>query len=191
VTPTWAVVLVGLGGGVLGSLATAFVTISHQRAAEFRAHMLNAADDFSTRAIEALQAARNASSEVKKDDSPLDDPEKDWFRAEIQALLDTANQALDDVLARQARVHLLFGSQSPPGIAATGVASQLRNMMSALDHRPDSVRDHEAMSMYSRNFTGTLEQHEKFNDAARAALQETWWRRHRPKLKGRRKALTS
>lgn len=79
---------------------------------------------------------------------------------------------MDDVLAKQARVHLVFGDDTPAGLAATGVASQLRNLLSALEHRPDSIRDHDAMSMYSRNFTGTLEQHEKFTRAARADL--TW-----------------
>jgi hypothetical protein len=48
-TPTWAVILVGLAGGVIGSAVTTLLTISHERAAEFRSHMLNAADDFSTR----------------------------------------------------------------------------------------------------------------------------------------------
>jgi hypothetical protein len=143
VTPTWAVVLVGLAGGVLGSLLTTVLTISHERAAELRAHMLNAADEFSTEAIAALQHARNAAGEIKKDDAPLDD-ETGWFRAEIRAYLDKANQAVDDALAKQARVHLLFGDESPAGIATTGVVSQLRNMLMALDHRhvqPELHRD--------------------------------------------------
>lgn len=177
--------VVGLGGGVLGSLLTTLVTISHERGAELRAHMLSAADEFSTGAIEALQTARNAAGEIKKDEAPLDD-ETDWFRQDIKTQLDAANQAVDDVIGKRARVHLLFGDQSPAGIAATGVTSQLRNMLSALEHRPDSIRDHEAMSMYSRNFDGTLEQHERFNRAARAALTETWWKRagaHLPRRK--------
>jgi hypothetical protein len=147
--------------------------------------MLNAADEFSTGAIEALQIARNAAGEIKKDDSPLDD-ETNWFRQDIKTYLDAANQAVDDVLGKRARLHLLFGDDSDAGIAATGVTSQLRNMLSALEHRPDSIRDHEAMSMYSRNFDGTIEQHEKFNRAARAALTETWWKRVRAHLRRRK-----
>jgi hypothetical protein len=50
-------------------------------------------------------------------------------------------------------------------------------MLSALERQPGSIRDHEAMSMYSRNFEGTLEQHERFNRAARAAINQTWWGR--------------
>jgi hypothetical protein len=56
-------------------------------------------------------------------------------------------------------------------------------MLSALERRPDSIRDHEAMSMYSRNFDGTLEQHESFNRSARAALTKSWWQRARPAKK--------
>jgi hypothetical protein len=186
VTPTWAVVLVGLAGGALGSLLTTLVTISHERGAELRAHMLNAADGFSTGAIAALQQARNAAGEIKKDDSPLDD-DSGWFRSDIKALLDAASGAVDDVLAKQARVHLLFGDQSPAGIAATGVASQLRNMMSALERRPDSIRGNQAMSMYSRNFDGTLQQHEGFNRAALASLRETWRDRLRKRWQSFRK----
>jgi hypothetical protein len=179
VTPTWVVILVGLGSGVFGSLLTTVLTISHERAAQLRTHMLNAADEFSTGAISALHQARNAAGEIKKDDTSLDD-ETGWWRSEIKTSLDAANQAVDDVLARQARIHLLFGDQSPAGIAASGVASQLRNMLMALDHRPDSIRDREAMSMYSRNFNRTIEQHEKFNRAALAALRQSWWDRFRP-----------
>lgn len=100
--------------------------------------------------------------------------------ASINAVAPAADDvAGDDVLAKQARVHLLFGGQSATGIAATGVGSQLRNMVSVLERRPDSIRDNDAMSMYSRNFDGALEQHERFTRAARAALKETWWQRIR------------
>lgn len=182
-TPTWAVILVGLAGGVLGSLITTLLTISHERATELRSHMLNAADDFSTGAISALQQARNAAGEIRKDDTPLDD-DTGWFRPEIRNLLDAANQVVDDVLAKQARVHLLYGDQSPAGIAAAGVTSQLRNVLMALEHRPDSIRGHEGMSMYSRSFSRVLEEHEGFNRAALTVLQQTWSDRFRRSSSG-------
>jgi hypothetical protein len=178
-TPTWAVVLVGLGSGLAGSLATAFVTISHERASELRAHMLNAADEFSTGAISALMQIRTAAGEVKKDTVPLDDPNSAWWRADIKEHFDAANAAVDGALAKQARVHLLFGDQSDAGIAAAGVTSQLGGMVMAVEHRPDSIRDHGEMSRYSRYFGTTLEQHEKFNLTALVALQQTWWDRLR------------
>jgi hypothetical protein len=176
VTPTWAVILVGIGGALLGSLVGTLLTISHERAAEFRAHQLNAADDFTISAIAALQEARITAGEIKKDDASLNDT-TGWFRKEIQASLDAANIAVDAAIAKRARIGLLFGDGSPVSKAATGVTSQLRNMMSALERRPDSIRDHEAMSAYSRGFDGTIEQHERFNRAALVALNQTWWQR--------------
>ena len=185
-TPTWAVILVGLGSAILGTLVATLLTISHERAAELRAHMISAADDFSTGAISALQQARIAAGEVKKDPSrPLGDGKN--FTPEIQAHLDKANGAVDEVLAKQARVHLLFGDQSPAGLAAAGVTSQLRNMLMALEHRPDSIRDPDEMSRYSRNFTSTLEQHERFNLAALVVLQQTWWDRFRERRRLRKR----
>jgi hypothetical protein len=98
------------------------------------------------------------------------------IRKEIQTCLDAANDAVNEVLARQARIYL-FGDESPAGIAAAGVASHLRSVMFALEHRPDSIRDHDAMSRYDQNVTRTREQHEKFNRAARGACTETRWGR--------------
>jgi hypothetical protein len=186
-TPTWAVILVGLGSAILGTLLATLLTISHERAAELRAHMLSAADEFSTGTIWALQQARIAAGEVKKDDTTSLGDERN-FGPEIQAHLDKANDHVDEVLAKQARIHLLFGDQSPTGLAAAGVTSQLRNMLMALEHRPDSIRDHDEMSRYSRNFTSTLEQHEKFNLAALVALQQTWWDRLRERRRLRRRS---
>jgi hypothetical protein len=161
-TPTWAVILVGIGGALLGSLVGTLLTISHERAAEFRAHQLNAADDFSTSAIAALQEARITAGEIKKDDASLNDT-TGWFRKEIRASLDAANIAVDAAIAKRARIGLLFGDPSPVAQAATGVTSQ--------------IRDREAMVAYSRGFDGTIEQHEKFNRAALVALNQTWWQR--------------
>jgi hypothetical protein len=186
VTPTWAVVLVGLGSAVLGSLLATLLTITHERSAEFRSRMLNAADEFSTGAIEALQQAQVTAGEVMKDSAtPLVDGE--GLRPEIQEQLDKVNAAFDDLLAKQARIHLLFGDHSPAGVAAAGVCSQLRNMGMALDALPhvaldalpDSLRDSAQLGRYQRNFHGTLEQHERFNRLARAELRQTWFGRLR------------
>jgi hypothetical protein len=110
VTPTWAVVLVGLASGLAGSLVTTLLTISHERAAELRTHMLNAADEFSTRTVAALQAARNVAGEIRNRDAPILDAATGRFTAEIQKQFDDVNDAVNDVLAKQARVHLLFGT---------------------------------------------------------------------------------
>jgi hypothetical protein len=173
-TPTWAVILVGVTSGALASLVTAIVTASHERAAEFRERMLNAADELSTAAIVALQQIRDTASEIKQFNGPL--VASGSFKPEIKTLLDQANKAVDDVFAKQAGVHLLFADESAATVASVGVTAHLRNMLMALDQHPDSINNHMQMSLYSRNFSGTQEEHVKFNQAA-LALQETWWDR--------------
>jgi hypothetical protein len=186
-TPTWVVILVGLTSGALGSLVTAGVTASHERAAEFRSKLLNAADEFSIAAIVALQKARNAAGRIREDKSPLVDP-TGRFKPDIQSELDAANDAVDDLFAKQARIHLLFGDESPASIAGAGTTAHLRNILMALEHRPDSIHNHGALLMYSRNFTGTQDLHEKFNLAALVVLQETWWDRVRERWQLRRRS---
>jgi hypothetical protein len=60
-------------------------------------------------------------------------------------------------------------------------------MLMALEHRPDSIRDPDEMSRYSRNFTSTLEQHERFNLAALVVLQQTSWDRFRERRRLRKR----
>jgi hypothetical protein len=188
-TPTWAVILVGLAGGVIGSAVTTLLTISHERAAEFRSHMLNAADDFSTAAIVALQQTRDVAGEITDPRTPLiEEGELNVFTAEIKARLDSANKTVDDAFAKQARVHLLFADSSPTTMASVGVTAHLRNMLMALESPPQSIRDTTVRAIYSRNFTGTQEQHVKFNQAALVALQQTWWDRLRERWDLRRRS---
>jgi hypothetical protein len=148
------------------------------RDAHARTRLLDAADGFSTGTLAALSRARIAAGEIKKNADPLDD-ESGWWRQDIRVHLDAANEAVDEVLAKQARVHLLFGDQSPTGVAATAVGTRLRNLGGTLEQRPDSIRDHNTMSAYSRYFDQTRAEHERFNRAALAALKETWWQRLR------------
>jgi integrase len=48
------------------------------------------------------------------------------FRPELQRVLDVTNDAVDEVLAIRARVHLLFGDQTPVGVEATAIGGCLR-----------------------------------------------------------------
>jgi hypothetical protein len=171
--PTWAYLLVGLAGGAIGSLLTTWMRISYDRGAELRLRMIEAADQFSTGTLEALARIRNAAGEIRKDAAPLDDGS--WWREDIREVLDAGNDAVDDLLAKQARVHLLFGDQSDAGVAATAIGVRLRNLNGTLEQRPDSIRDHNTMSAYSRYFDEVREQHATVNSAALAALKQTWW----------------
>ena len=57
-----------------------------------------------------------------------------------------AREGVEDVAA-------LLGAQGVRRIVATGVGSHLRNMVTAIERRPDSIPDREAMSMYSPTST--------------------------------------
>jgi uncharacterized protein YoxC len=128
---------------------------------------------------------RFTAGEVLKDKTtPLGDER--GFRPEIQKHLDKANEAVDDVHSKQARVHLLFGDLTRAGLAANNTTTDLNSMMMALDHRPDSLRDSEQMSRYSESFTSSQQQHEQFNRAARVAIDQSSWNRFLERLVLRR-----
>jgi hypothetical protein len=170
---------------VIGSIVTALMQGSRERVAELRAYRLDAADSFATCTLQAVTKARLAAGEVLRDRAvPIVDPGTGDMRPEIRAALDAASQAVDDVVAQQARVHLLFGSQSPAGKSATGIGESLRLINGALDHEPDSIRDYDEFRAYSVAWKRTHEGHQEFAEAAFAAIQETrsrWWRRrHSP-----------
>lgn len=77
--------------------------------------MLDAADEFSTQVVTALHAARNSSGEILelgKDD--LVDPENEW-EVVVKDAFTHVGEAVDDVQARSARLHLLFGQDSLSG----------------------------------------------------------------------------
>jgi hypothetical protein len=172
--------LVGLAGGAVGSLLTTWARISYERAAEIRAHMLGAADEFSTSTLAALTTARNATGAVLRDSTPLLD-EGGYWREDIQTAFDAANEAVDLVLAKEARVHLLFGDETPAGVADTAIGQHLRNLVATLEQR-ESLRAHGAGSEYSKYFARTQTDHKVFNRVALTALTETWWQRLRARL---------
>lgn len=58
----------------------------------------------------------------------------------------------------------------------------------ALETRPDSIRDRKVRAIYSQSWSEAQEQHVKFNSAALAALQETWWDRLLERWKLRRRS---
>ena len=67
-------VVVGLGSGLVSSIVSTLLTISHERAAEFRSRMLQAAEDFlrrseavADRVSEAVMTAANGDGSVPPD----------------------------------------------------------------------------------------------------------------------------
>jgi hypothetical protein len=170
-TPVWVTIVVALASGVGTGLLATMMRVSHERGAELRAHMLNAADEFSVAVVAALQRMRNAAGETRRIVGDLVDPTTAWYTTEWSRELDDVNAKIDDVTAKRARVHLLFGDLTPAGQAATTVVTHLRNMDMALNNRPDSIRDHESAAQYHSNFEGVTESSREFNRAALGALR--------------------
>jgi H+/Cl- antiporter ClcA len=139
-TPTWAVIVVGLISGALGVLLSTLLRISHERGAEMRGRMLDAADGFSAAVVAALQDAASAESKIINDlPTDLLTATGEWL-PEIQEIKMELHALVNDAQARQARVHLLFGEERPAGLSATEIVTRLRNLELAIAGWPKSVK---------------------------------------------------
>jgi hypothetical protein len=87
-------IVVGLGSGLGSSMVSTLLTVSHERAAEFRSRMLQAAEDFLRRAEAARRLVRRPRSTTAEE--PLD------------ALLD----AWGDLVSAVILIELLFNRDS-------------------------------------------------------------------------------
>jgi hypothetical protein len=174
-------VLVAIASG----LGATLLTISHERGAELRGRMLDAADEFSTRAVAALNVARNSFGEILVLSGEGPYVESDTIRSEIQEAIDRLGLAVAEAQARQARVRLLFGDESAAGLAAAEMITSLRDIELTIHQWPylsteDFERDHDTV----------LSAQAKFNRSALQQLRGTWPRRvSRPirQLAGRRR----
>jgi hypothetical protein len=101
--PLWATLLVGLAGGIIGTLAT----VSHERGAEFRTRMLTAADEY----LQALTDAVNRVGDVRT--LPND------AEAQLDDAFEQLEEALDEARVMLGRVNLLFGANSPTWATAS------------------------------------------------------------------------
>lgn len=177
-TPTWVTVLVEVTAGVASGLLGTTLRISHDRGAELRSRMLSGADEFSIAVVAARQPMRSLAGWVLKwPHVQLVDPATGWYTAEFETKINVVNADIDEVLAKQTRVHPLLGDLSPAGISVTAIEHHLRLMDSSLTTRPTSLRDNGVRVRYSRNFTRVQEEQEAFNRAALDALRDTTPRR--------------
>jgi hypothetical protein len=110
--------LIGLGSGLAGSV----LTVSHERAAEFRSRMLLAAEDFLRRAETMRALARGPGAETSGESVTL--------------LL----RAWDDLVPAVILVELLFGHDSDAAIEAREVGNELRDVERALRAGSDPSR---------------------------------------------------
>jgi len=113
-TPLWVTLFVGLGAGVLGSLLTTTLRIRHEREADLRSRMLEAADEFVAAATKANErigtlALRRSLAEVRAGEGGnLAAPAQADLDA-LNPLWDDASASLAETLRRLPRIRLLFG----------------------------------------------------------------------------------
>jgi hypothetical protein len=173
-------VLVALLGGVGGAIVAKLLEGRFQRSHDLRTWRLAATDDFTTGAHQALiglRTARNALYEHggARPDGHIEirDPTTDKVRPEIREALDASESLVDAAVSRLGRIHILFGSESPTGKAATETIVKLRASFQALDEWPvpDTVAS-------GRAFEAATASHNAFNAAVLQALEAegTRWR---------------
>jgi hypothetical protein len=166
-TSAWITVIVAIVSGLAGTM----LRISHDRGAELRSRMLNAADEFSIAVVAALSRMRNTAGEV------IGAPPRPLitrpYTVVFEKELDEVNDAVADALEKLARVHLLFGDLSNTGRTARAVVDHLRNMDMALNQRPDSIRTPKQRVLYNQNTEQAVANHGDFNRAALRALRDS------------------
>jgi hypothetical protein len=124
--PLWAAIVIGLGGGVIGTLVAQWL----QRGAEMRTRMLETADEFISAGIAAERAVREASLAL-----PL-----------VGGLTDPPTEELDDALARTKessaemsamlpRIQLLFGDKSATKAEAVSASLAFIDLSNELGER--------------------------------------------------------
>jgi hypothetical protein len=178
----WQTVAISLGGGAITG-TTAFVATwlrgkqdgtqldrrlvherEHQareleaaRAEQWRDRLVRAADDFSTGAMQAMLALRDAlvaarHGDLKRQVEEVDGAWSHEYVSELPTVIAAVRELerrVDEAHARLARVHLLFGETSEAGRAADAVIEALRRSVEHVGRYfpgPDEVRGEMALS---------------------------------------------
>ena len=164
--PLWGALLVGLAGGVLGTLVGTLLTISHERGAEFRTRMLSAADDFLRAATEVAQSIGTAESAITSKE-----PDE-----QIEPLMRAFRESSSRLVIEYSRVQLLFGAESQTYKSAVGAIEAINDLRQALRSiwkAPGSVTPEE----YEQAFGRASDEIERFGQAAREDIRQTPMRR--------------
>jgi len=154
--PVWGAIIVGLGSGLASSIIGTLLTISHERAGEFRSRMLLAAEDFLRRGEAVRRFARR--------------PLRTTTNEALDALLD----AWDDLVSAVMLVELLFGHNSEAAHWARETSNELRDveeeLRAALEARSDLVTPiHEQLLKDHMSAAG--EAMDRFGNAAAAQVR--------------------
>lgn len=118
-------IIVGLASGVIGTVISTLLRISHERAADLRTRMLDAADDFVTAAVAAREAVDGVDTLLSVAEFIDQQPETKDARARFQA----AHEAIDAAEIRCPRLRLLFGAMSDAAKQANLVTDGMAQWM--------------------------------------------------------------
>ena len=118
--PLWAAIVVGFLSGTLGTL----LTIGHQRGAEIRTRMVEAADDYLQAVFELINGIRNLRLALEASVRPPQE-EIDEIRARLQEVEDRLTPV-------RGRIQLLFGA-SPTLWAVLEVSECLERVRRAFE----------------------------------------------------------
>jgi hypothetical protein len=164
--PLWAALLVGLGGGVFGTLVGTLLTISHERSAEFRTRMLTAADDFLRTGTQLAQSigAAEAAIIAKEPD------------AQVEPLWRAFQESSSRFALEYSRVQLLFGAESRAfraAVVAVEDVDKARQALRSMRNQPGSVTHQN----YEKAFLEAAFAIGQFGQEARRDIRQTAARR--------------
>ena len=161
---SWAVVVVGFVGALLGGLLGTFATIRHERGAEIRTRQLNAAEAF-------LTAATRASNELRVPEQVTHD-----------GIIEGYTRASEAILQHIPLVQLLFGRESDPARLARDAWG---NYAVIADLLAFSVQPHglDNIGRIHEHHNTALRLLDDFGDAVAAEVRSTAfsrWRQRQP-----------
>ncbi len=173
----WVAALLGFVGG----LATLLLRMRHERAAELRTRMLEAADDFVSAYTTAREALRDAEINLRSAESFLSEDileplPKEW-RDERAAADAAARAACDALKHRSPRIALLFGAHTPPHASGSAAYLSLSMVEMSLSLGPQESpekqeSEDERRSADSKQADTSLG---NFSRQAREAILESTW----------------
>jgi hypothetical protein len=161
--PLWAALVIGLGGGVLGTI----LTINNDRGAEFRTRMLTAADEF-------LQTLATCFHKLDDIDDLYDDTRK-RDPAAIQAALTEAGKLEHELSLKNVRVDLLFGETSKASASAATATKAFHDLLFFLRTGPGAPPGIQERSEAA--FKVMEEAGERFGEDVRGDIRRTGWLR--------------
>jgi hypothetical protein len=130
--PVWAAVIIGLGSGLIGTVVSTLLRISHESEFELRRRMINAADAFAVEVMNVVPIVSAAIDEREQGET------SEYGQSETFA---AAVQAVEELSKPVARVQLLFGMDAEASRAAVSVASALGTALGAVEEWPPEPPD--------------------------------------------------